>query len=1084
MTAEATITATGIVGNYQPSGFFVIRTPLLPVEAFDEWSRCADGADSNGRADQLRRSLANLLEAPHIAEAIRVASPALADILQGWETEQPSRRRERLERTLVQYFARMCDRCTPFGLFAGVSVGRIGALTRLRLAGRPHYRRRSVLDSDQVAELVVNLLKRDEVQKAARYGINATLATVRGTWRYVMTHEHRGHVRHEIASLEENEALALVLECAAGGATREEARAALTPLVSGDHKEAEADKFVDDLIAAQILQPELIPPIVGGDALDHILECLDTPHGAPTVATRVRRVRRELTRLDTHGVGAPTEAYSALNRTLTERLQLKGTNQPLQVDLFKEAEDLRLSSDVVAEVLRSAEPLCRLPEPALDDLESIKARFRERYESREVPLAEALDPEVGIGFPGPNLKPRLARSPLLNDLHLRAPSERRGGDVQRWGAASNVLLTRVMDSGGRQNHLDLDDELLDRLAPPQHDHLPAALAVHFDLVARSERAVRRGDYRLLFHGASGPSGARMLGRFCHLDRALLEAVRGHLRDEEALEPDVIHAEIVHSLGGRIGNVVRRPRLRGVELSCGGHPRREGDNRLTVDDLLIRLEGRQFRLRSKKDGRQVRPRLTSAHNYRRSSGVYRFLCALQNDGIREVLKWTWGPLEELAFLPRVVRGRAVYAVARWKVGRDHPVYQVIQAATGRTARVDAARRLVEGLKLPRWVRLSERDNRLLLDLDNPLCLFVLAEHAARSPALTLEETLADDLEGCVEGPEGKYRNEIVMPFVRTRQDPNDDPGDNEKATDVSAIAPSASADHRIFAPGDEWLYFKFYCAHATTDILLREVVAKLVTLHQGQEPDRPWFFVRYADPDNHVRVRFRAAPETQMVLQEQAAVHLRPFVERGSVHRIVMDTYIREVERYGGPHGIELAENWFHADSLAVLRIVELVHLVGDEALRWKATAMGLDRLFIDFGFDLAERQRVVARTLAGFRREFRVDMLVGRQLAKRFRKEKAGLEELVAGRLKGAFIALEGVFRQRSAQTATLVRGFRGRAAAGELACSVDDLLPSLTHMHANRMLPTVPRVQEFVLLDFLNRTYRSLMARQLLDKT
>ncbi len=1066
------------VDHYRPSGFFVLRTPLLPVGAFDAWGRSADGVDTIERSDRLRRSLADLLDAPHTADAIRVASSTLADNLSGWTERNPSRRLERLERALVQYFARMCDRCTPFGLFAGVSVGKIGAQTYLRLAGRAHYRRRSVLDSAQVAELVVNLLQSDEVQKAVRYRVNDTLAVVKGDYRYVKTNNRRGHICHEIASLENDEGLSVVLECAAQGATLAELRAALTPLISGDGTESEADEFVYDLIAAQVLQAELIPPIVGGDPLDHVLECLEHSTGVTAVAKPVRRIREELNRLDAHGVGAPPEAYTAVSRIWIDQLQQKKTNRLLQVDLFKEAKHLCLSGDIVAEVLRSAEPLWRLAGPALDEMQGIKTRFRKRYESREIPLAEVLDPELGIGFPDSDLEPRLALPPLLHELDLRAPIERRGAGAESLEASSSVLLNRVLGTCGPNDPLEIDDELLDRLAPPERSDLPAALAVRFDLVARSERAVRRGDYRLFFHSISGPSGARMLGRLCHLDQVLLEAVQDHLRDEEALEPDTIYAEIVHCPEGRIGNIVRRPHLRDIELSYAGYSRRERENRLTVDDLLLRLEGRQFRLRSRKDGRQVHPRLTSAHNYRRSSGAYRFLCALQNDGVREVFAWNWGLLHGLAFLPRVVRGRAVYAVARWKVGHDQSAYRAISAAKERAAREDATKRLVEELMLPRWVRLTDGDNRLLLDLENPLCLFILAEHATSRPALILEETLADDLEGCVEGPEGKYRNEIILPFVRTKSESNADPDNGEKAMDSVVSAPSTPPVQRLFAPGDKWLYFKFYCANPTTDILLREVIASLVALHERQEPDRPWFFIRYADPENHVRVRFRAAPETQRALQEQAAVLLRPLVERGSVHRVVADTYVREVERYGGARGIELAEDWFHADSVTALRLVELVHVVGDEVLRWKATAMGFDRLFADFGLDFTERQRVVARARAGFWREYEVDPINRRQLARRFRTERAGLEELVTGQLEGALSAVDGVFRQRSGQTIDVIRAFRERVAAGELNCPMNDLLLSLIHMQANRILPASARAQELVLHDFLSRTYRSLAAR------
>ena len=46
------------------------------------------------------------------------------------------------------------------------------------------------------------------------------------------------------------------------------------------------------------------------------------------------------------------------------------------------------------------------------------------------------------------------------------------------------------------------------------------------------------------------------------------------------------------------------------------------------------------------------------------------------------------------------------------------------------------------------------------------------------------------------------------------------------------------------------------------------------------------------------------------------------LEDGQLWRLQLDTYEREVERYGGPEGMVLAERLFQADSEAVLEIVE------------------------------------------------------------------------------------------------------------------------------------------------------------------
>ncbi|MEK8106376.1 thiopeptide-type bacteriocin biosynthesis protein [Micromonospora sp. M12] len=56
------------------------------------------------------------------------------------------------------------------------------------------------------------------------------------------------------------------------------------------------------------------------------------------------------------------------------------------------------------------------------------------------------------------------------------------------------------------------------------------------------------------------------------------------------------------------------------------------------------------------------------------------------------------------------------------------------------------------------------------------------------------------------------------------------------------------------PGGEWLYALVYCSGERQDELLRAVPA----LAAGLDVDR-WFFLRYGDPDPHLRLRFHGAP---------------------------------------------------------------------------------------------------------------------------------------------------------------------------------------------------------------------------------
>src|SRR4051812_44007267 len=134
--------------TYTASGFFVLRTPLLPLEALS-----AD--DLLWRAD--------------VREAIFVASPTAHALM---ESGDPA-----IEPALRRYLARMAGRATPFGLFAGVSTGRIAAVTDLALAGPP--RRVTRLEAEGLVEGEGDLLRP-----------NPTLYPVADRRRFIDPREH------------------------------------------------------------------------------------------------------------------------------------------------------------------------------------------------------------------------------------------------------------------------------------------------------------------------------------------------------------------------------------------------------------------------------------------------------------------------------------------------------------------------------------------------------------------------------------------------------------------------------------------------------------------------------------------------------------------------------------------------------------------------------------------------------------------------------------------------------------------------------------------------------------------------------
>lgn len=1016
----------GAPSPFVPSGFFVLRTPLLPVEEWLAWLDEPEGADSAA-------SLRAAFETPELRDALYIASPTLlAAVEANWADKALPK--------LAAYLTRAATRSTPFGLFAGCSVGTFGDRTELTLGPRTAYRRHTRLDNDYLFALIAALEADPRVRPSLAWRPNSSLYRAAGRWRYAEARLSGTLRSYHLVAVDDTDALGETIARAERGAGVEELA---RPLVDGDVTLEEARAFVEELIEAQLLVSDLALQVTGSEPTGALTERLATVPETRPAAEVLDDVRAALAKIDAGGPGASPEEYEAV-RASVEPLGVPAEPARLfQVDLVKPAAAaLALPPIVVEELARAVAVLHRLAgRPSPDDpLMRFRDEFRDRYDDEEVPLALALDEEVGIGF-GSN--PVDESAPLLEGIEL--PTE--GEPPSRWTTRGTWLLARLVEAvrEGR-DEIRLADADLGELEEPERPPLPDAVEVMATIVAPSADAVDRGEFRVVVHGVNGAPGVRLLGRFCHADENLHALVARHLRQEEAQRPEAAFAEIVHLAEGRLGNILCRPVLRGHEIPFLGRSGAPAEAQLPVSDLLVSVQDGRVVLRSRRLDREVLPRLTTAHNFGlRSLGVYRFLCRLQSQGVVAGLGWTWGPLTTSPYLPRVTYGRLVLARAQWTLrGRE-------------LADLPRAR-------LPRYVALADGDNELACDLDSAASREMLIRQLHGRPEATLVELLPSPDELCVTGPEGRFLHELVVPFVSAT---SADAGPTRSRPRRQAVG-----IRRRFPPGSEWLYAKLYTGTATADSVLVDGVRPLVDESLGQGLADCWFFIRYRDPDWHLRVRLHGEAAAILPLLHDAVA---PLLADGRVARLELGTYEREVERYGGDAGMELSEQIFRHDSDAVLAIVE--RLSGDEGLdaRWRLALAGTDRLLDDFGLSPDEKLEWAAGRRRSFGDEFRVDGAVAGQLGRRYRTERPALDALLAA---GATVDGDGADHPLAPGLALLaVRSEAVAPIAAELKARglpVGALVASYAHMHANRLLRAAHRAQELVLHDLLHRLYQA----------
>lgn len=182
-----------------------------------------------------------------------------------------------------------------------------------------------------------------------------------------------------------------------------------------------------------------------------------------------------------------------------------------------------------------------------------------------------------------------------------------------------------------------------------------------------------------------------------------------------------------------------------------------------------------------------------------------------------------------------------------------------------------------------------------------------------------------------------------------------------------------------ASGDdkEWLFFKLYVNHPNhLDSLVREAVGPAVNKARGAAEVDRWFFLRYFDESGyHLRLRFKSTADGANSIYEA----VNPFLSRAveeicrrtapDIKRIVplevpvipgdpgctLSFYEPEYDKYGGPRGVELAEEAFQISSELVLNILSYPGLSSPDLVGLALLLMaGCARQWSDSPTDLEE----------------------------------------------------------------------------------------------------------------------------------
>lgn len=1014
--------------------FFLLRRPKQPVR------QAINIHEALARNRQPESILKEYYQSCRFAgEAIYLASPALYDRYNQWLSGETLSEKEQLLTTLYQYMIRMSTRCTPYGLFAGCGVAYINNRHKTERREQIELVRYYRPDTLCIDSIETWLSSQPEIRSQLPIRTSSSLYSTGSDLRYIEQYTHEGMQQSAVTAVEHNVFLEIILDKATYGTTLPEL---VDVLRKEGFSQTESEHFLLGLLQEKILTFDFGSKDSRSNRLRGLITLLKTLHGTETALRRLQRLD-QLLNIPEKGVKQLQQATQLMGASGCDISQ----KNLVHADAFFDAGNSSLNETITEQIARQLWRLTVLSQrTVIPHLEEFKRRFNTRYELAEIPLCLALDLDTGIGYGTDHLMSGDNDGALVDDLTIFPASKERPERAPWW---TNFVLDKFIDAiTEKKEEILLTDTDLTYLAGKTAENknesatLPYSCYAFGSLLANSAEAAENGMFRFNLLNCGGPSALPLMGRFACGSNELESLLKQCAAREEAFHEDVILAEIVHKPEGRVANVTEHPPFYKHEIPYLGQASVADPYRIPVSDLMVCVRQGKVILRSKKLNKRIIPRLSNAHNYHTGLPVYRFLSDLQYQDSDLNIRWDWADLESRSYLPRVRYQNIIIRRARW----------LLNAEDFREVDEAGAADILNSHQIPEKFVMIEGDNELLIDRTVPYSVKILLETLRKKRRLRVAEYLFTPENCWLQLNGNRYASEMVIPMY------------NSAARPLRGFSIHKAEDkQRTFPIGSQWYYLKLYAGGKPGELVLRNKIYPIVEKYIADRTFSKFFFVRYFDPEPHIRLRFEGHLRFYRHVIRELYDHLHDQLQTGAI-RIQADTYQRELERYGAKR-IALCEHFFHLDSMAILMFLDLTPSLPDEQARFMYAVKRTGHILLHAGLSTQECSELMESLKESFFLEFDGDSALRKKLGSKFRQYRNSIEQTLShkemhhpGRLARSIIDLTRSTNSRK-----------------ELL----ELLPSLIHMTINRIFISRQRLYELVLYHCLAKHYTSLCVRK-----
>lgn len=277
--------------------------------------------------------------------------------------------------------------------------------------------------------------------------------------------------------------------------------------------------------------------------------------------------------------------------------------------------------------------------------------------------------------------------------------------------------------------------------------------------------------------------------------------------------------------------------------------------------------------------------------------------------------------------------------------------------------------------------------------------------------------------------------------------------------------------RSFFPGSEWVYIKLYTSEYSSNKILLRIYSLINQSQLLKTIILKYFFVRYNDPDHHIRFRFLLSCNSEIGAFLSVIYPLFNELEtKNEIWKIQFDTYFREMERYDISL-IGLFESMFYFDSVCTLKMISIIPETYEDG--WLYSILMVDSILSDFNLCVEEKRDLMFNLSENTKYRYNYTQYNRKQLNEIYRLNKNKILK-VFNFCNGVIDNdINKIINERSKSNVNLIAASNLRT----LNYNSSELM-SYIHMSMNRYFKTSNNIYELIIYDFLYRYYCSSIAR------